>query len=121
MFGQVGWSYVYFTYGMHYCFNVVAKKDGEESGAVLIRSVQPRLGIGTMIKNRKIDLISNLVNGPAKLTQAMQITKKQYHIDLTKDFDLFIMDGIRATKILAKPRIGITVGVDKLWNFSFKI
>jgi len=49
------------------------------------------------------------------------ITKKQYHIDLTKDFDLFIMDGIRATKILAKPRIGITVGVDKLWNFSFKI
>lgn len=121
MFGQVGWSYVYFTYGMHYCFNVVAKKDGEESGAVLIRSVQPRLGIGTMIKNRKIDLISNLVNGPAKLTQAMQITKKQYHVDLTKDSGLFIMDGIKPTKILAKPRIGITVGADKLWNFSFKI
>ena len=121
MFGQVGWSYVYFTYGMHYCFNVVAKKDGEESGAVLIRSVQPRLGIGTMIKNRKIDLISNLVNGPAKLTQAMQITKKQYHVDLTKDSGLFIMDGIKPTKILAKARIGITVGADKLWNFSFKI
>ena len=121
MFGQVGWSYVYFTYGMHYCFNVVAKKDGEESGAVLIRSVQPRLGIGTMIKNRKIDLISNLVNGPAKLTQAMQITKKQYHVDLTKDSGLFIMDGVKPTKILAKPRIGITVGADKLWNFSFKI
>ena len=121
MFGQVGWSYVYFTYGMHYCFNVVAKKDGEESGAVLIRSVQPRLGIGTMIKNRKVDLISNLVNGPAKLTQAMQITKKQYHVDLTKDSGLFIMDGIKPTKILAKPRIGITVGADKLWNFSFKI
>jgi len=121
MFGQVGWSYVYFTYGMHYCFNVVAKKDGEESGAVLIRSVQPRLGIGTMIKNRKIDLISNLVNGPAKLTQAMQITKKQYHVDLTKDSGLFIMDGIKPAKILAKPRIGITLGADKLWNFSFKI
>ena len=112
MFGQVGWSYVYFTYGMHYCFNVVAKKDGEESGAVLIRSVQPRLGIGTMIKNRKIDLISNLVNGPAKLTQAMQITKKQYHVDLTKDSNLFIIDGIKTTKILAKPRIGIKVGSD---------
>jgi len=121
MFGQVGWSYVYFTYGMHYCFNVVAKKDGEESGAVLIRSVQPRLGIGTMIKNRKTDLISNLVNGPAKLTQAMQITKKQYHVDLTKDSGLFIMDGIKPAKILAKPRIGITLGADKLWNFSFKI
>jgi len=121
MFGQVGWSYVYFTYGMHYCFNVVAKKDDQESGAVLIRSIHPQLGIKTMIKNRKIKLISNLVNGPAKLTQAMHITKKHYHIDLTKDLNLFIMDGIKATKILAKPRIGITVGADKLWNFSFKI
>ena len=121
MFGQVGWSYVYFTYGMHYCFNVVAKKDEQESGAVLIRSIQPQLGIKTMIKNRKINLISNLVNGPAKLTQAMHITKKQYHVDLTKNSDLFIMDGIKVTKILAKPRIGITVGTDKLWNFSFKI
>ena len=121
MFGQVGWSYVYFTYGMHYCFNVVAKKDDQESGAVLIRSIQPRLGIKTMIKNRKIKLISNLVNGPAKLTQAMNITKKQYHIDLTKNLDLFITDGIKTTKILAKPRIGITVGTNKLWNFSFKI
>jgi len=121
MYQEGGISYVYFTYGMHYCFNVVAKKDGEESGAVLIRSVQPRLGIGTMIKNRKIDLISNLVNGPAKLTQAMQITKKQYHVDLTKDSNLFIIDGIKTTKILAKPRIGIKAGSDKLWNFSFKI
>ena len=121
MFAQVGMSYVYFTYGMHYCFNVVAKKDSDESGAVLIRSIQPQLGIKTMIKNRKIDLISNLVNGPAKLTQALQITKKQYHVDLTKDSDLFIMDGVSSTKILAKPRIGITLGADKLWNFSFKI
>ena len=74
-----------------------------------------------MIKNRKIDLISNLVNGPAKLTQALQITKKQYHVDLIKDSGLFIMDGMKPTKILAKPRIGIAVGADKLWNFSFKI
>ena len=121
MFGEAGHAYVYFTYGMHYCFNVVAKKDEQESGAVLIRSIQPQLGIKTMIKNRKINLISNLVNGPAKLTQAMHITKKQYHVDLTKNSDLFIMDGIKVTKILAKPRIGITVGTDKLWNFSFKI
>ena len=121
MFGEVGRAYVYFTYGMHYCFNVVAKKKGVECGAVLIRSIQPRLGIETMIKNRKTDIVSNLVNGPAKLTQAMQITKKQYHVDLTKDSDLFIMDGINPTKILAKPRIGITLGADKLWNFSFKI
>ena len=121
MFGQVGMSYVYFTYGMHYCFNIVAKKDEQQSGAVLVRSIQPLKGITIMIKNRKTGTISNLTNGPAKLTQALQITKKQYNVDLTKNSDLFIMDGIKPRKILARPRIGIKIGLDKLWNFSFKI
>jgi len=121
MFGQVGRSYVYFTYGMHYCLNVVAKKDEDESGAILIRSIQPQKGIKIMIKNRKTDVISNLSNGPGKLTQAMKITTKQYNVDLTRNSTLFISDGIKPTKILAKSRIGIKVGIDKPWNFSFKI
>ena len=121
MFGQVGRSYVYFTYGMHYCLNVVAKKDEDESGAILIRSIQPQEGIKIMIKNRKTGIISNLSNGPGKLTQAMKITTKQYNVDLTRNSTLFISDGIKPTKILAKPRIGIKVGIDKPWNFSFKI
>tara|TARA_B100001765_G_C19394089_1_gene289211 strand:- start:96 stop:653 length:558 start_codon:yes stop_codon:yes gene_type:complete len=121
MFGQVGRSYVYFTYGMHYCFNIVAKRDQEQSGAVLIRSIQPQLGITKMIKNRKMNVISNLADGPGKLTQAMQITTKQYNVDLTKNSDLFIIDGNRPTKIIERPRIGIQVGTDKLWNFSYKI
>jgi len=121
MFGQVGYSYVYFTYGMHYCLNVVAKKEEDESGAILIRSIQPQQGIKIMVKNRKTNVISNLVNGPGKLTQAMQITTKQYNIDLTKNSTLFISDGIKPTKILTKSRIGIKVGIDKPWNFSFQI
>mgnify|MGYP001158231417 FL=1 len=121
MFGQVGRSYVYFTYGMHYCLNVVAKKEEDESGAILIRSIQPQQGIKIMIKNRKTNVISNLSNGPGKLTQAMKITTKQYNVDLTRNSTLFISDGIKPTKILAKPRIGIKVGIDKPWNFSFKI
>ena len=121
MFGQVGRSYVYFTYGMHYCLNVVAKKEEDESGAILIRSIQPQEGIKIMIKNRKTDIISNLSNGPGKLTQAMKITTKQYNVDLTRNSTLFISDGIKPTKILAKSRIGIKVGIDKPWNFSFKI
>ena len=119
MFGEVGHAYVYFTYGMHYCFNVVAKKKDDESGAVLIRAIQPQQGIEYMIKNRKTDIISNLTNGPGKLTQAMQITLKQYNLDLTKRSSLFIIDGKQPTKIIAKSRIGIKVGTDKLWNFSF--
>jgi len=121
MFGEVGHSYVYFTYGMHYCFNVVAKKEEDVSGAILIRAILPKQGIKHMIKNRKTDVISNLANGPGKLTQAMQITLKQYDLDLTKNSSLFIIDGKKPAKIIAKPRVGIKTGIDKLWNFSFKI
>ena len=121
MFGEVGHAYVYFTYGMHHCFNVVAKKEEDESGAVLIRAIQPQQGIKHMVKNRKTDVISNLTNGPGKLTQAMQITLKQYDLDLTKNSSLFIIDGEKPTKIMTKPRVGIKTGIDKLWNFSYKI
>jgi len=119
MFGEVGRAYVYFTYGMHYCFNVVAKKEEDKSGAVLIRAILPQHGIKHMIKNRKTNVVSNLANGPGKLTQAMQITLKQYDLDLTKNSSLFIIDGKNPTKIMAKPRVGIKTGVDKLWNFSY--
>ena len=121
MFGEVGYAYVYFTYGMHYCFNVVAKKEEDKSGAVLIRAIQPQQGIKHMIKNRKTDIVSNLANGPGKLTQAMQITLKQYNLDLTKNSALFILDGKKPAKIIAKPRIGIKTGINKLWNFSYRI
>jgi DNA-3-methyladenine glycosylase len=121
MFGEVGHAYVYFTYGMHYCFNVVAKKENDESGAVLVRAIQPQQGIKQMIKNRRTDVMSNLSNGPGKLTQAMQITLEQYNLDLTKNTSLFIIDGKKPTKIIAKRRIGIKEGTDKLWNFSYKI
>ena len=118
MFGEAGHVYVYFTYGMHYCFNVVAKKENDQSGAVLVRAIQPEQGIKQMIKNRKTDVISNLANGPGKLTQAMQITLMQYDFDLTRNTSLFIIDGKKPAKIIAKPRIGIKEGTDKLWNFS---
>jgi DNA-3-methyladenine glycosylase len=120
MFGQVGRVYVYFTYGMHYCVNVVAKNDHFEAGAVLFRALEPRDGIDFMIKQRKTTLISNLVNGPAKLTQALQITKKQYGKDLTKFSSLFVIEGkeIKKSKIKASSRIGIKKATDKLWNFS---
>jgi len=120
MFSEVGRAYVYFTYGMHYCFNVVAKKEEDKSGAVLIRAIQPQQGIKHMVKNRKTDIISNLTNGPGKLTQALQITTKQYNVDLTKNSTLFIADGNKPIKIKTKPRVGITVGIDKLWNFSYE-
>jgi DNA-3-methyladenine glycosylase len=121
MFGQVGIAYVYFTYGMHYCVNAVARSDSFDAGAVLIRSITPKIGINEMIKNRKIDLLTNLTNGPAKLTQAMKITKKQYGENLTKQSSLYITEGVKSTKIKSNPRVGIRNGVDKMWNFKIKI
>ncbi|HYL67366.1 MAG TPA: DNA-3-methyladenine glycosylase [Nitrosopumilaceae archaeon] len=119
MFGQVGKAYVYFTYGMHYCVNVVAKNNDFGAGAVLFRALEPIEGIDFMIKQRKTT-ISNLANGPAKLTQALQITKKQYGEDLTKRSGLFVIEGkeIKKSEIKARPRIGIKKATDKLWNFS---
>ena len=108
-------------YSAHGVPKSVPKKEEDESGAVLIRAIQPQQGIKHMVKNRKTDVISNLANGPGKLTQAMQITLKQYDLDLTKNSSLFIIDGKKPTKIMTKPRVGIKTGIDKLWNFSYKL
>jgi len=121
MFDQVGKTYVYFTYGNHFMLNAVARSTKNNAGAVLIRSIKPQKGIKLMIKNRKMSMISNLTNGPGKLTHAMNITKEQNNIDLTKKSPVFITDGIKPKKILKKSRIGITKGTEKLWNFSFQI
>jgi DNA-3-methyladenine glycosylase len=121
MFGQVGRAYVYFTYGMHFCVNAVARSENYEAGAVLIRAIKPNKGISFMKKNRKTDVISNLTSGPAKLTQAMQITKKQYGEDLAKISSLYITNGYEGKKISVAHRIGIKNGNEKLWNFKIQI
>ena len=121
MFDEVGKAYVYFTYGMHYCFNIVAKSPKFEAGAVLIRAITPEKGIEMMEKNRGIKDRKELTNGPAKLTQALGITKKHYGVDLTADAELFIVDGVRSGKIIASSRIGIKNATDKLWNFKISI
>ena len=120
MFEQVGLAYVYFTYGMYFCFNVVARNKKSKAGAVLIRSIQPEKGLDIMEKNRgKIDE-KNFTNGPAKLCQALDINKKQYGVDLTQDSTLYITNGLKQPrKIISSPRVGIKSGLDNLWNFKF--
>jgi DNA-3-methyladenine glycosylase len=121
MFGKVGVAYVYFTYGMHYCFNVVAKNPKIAAGAVLIRAIEPEKGIEKMLRNRNNVNLKNLTNGPAKLAQALQITKEHYGLDLTKKSELYISDGIKPKEIIASQRVGIREATDKLWNFKIKI
>jgi len=121
MFGEVGIAYVYFTYGMHYCFNIVARNPKIAAGAVLIRAIKPEKGIDQMLKNRNNVNLKNLANGPAKLAQALQITKEQYGLDLTKNSKLYISEGLNPKKIIASPRIGIKEATDKMWNFKIEI
>ena len=99
MFGPVGMSYVYFTYGMYFMFNVVAKSKKQNAGAVLIRGIYPQGGIKTMIKNRGIKDENKITNGPGKLTMAMNITIKENNIDLTKKSSVYISEGIMPKKL----------------------
>ena len=118
MFGPVGMSYVYFTYGMYFMLNVVAKSKKQNAGAVLIRGIYPQDGVGIMIKNRGIKDIKKITNGPGKLTMAMNISMKENNVDLTKKSSIYISEGIIPKKIKKSPRIGITKATDKKWNFS---
>jgi len=122
MFGQVGMAYIYFTYGMHYCLNAVARGRREGAGAVLIRAIRPDGGIDAMIRNRGRDDIRNLANGPAKLTQAMGIDGGLYGTDLSTKADLFIAEGtVRKARVRTACRVGISTATDKRWNFSIEI
>ncbi|ABK77232.1 3-methyladenine DNA glycosylase [Cenarchaeum symbiosum A] len=118
MFGEVGRAYVYFTYGMHYCMNVVARRGRSDAGAVLIRAIRPELGAAQMSKNRNGR--AAISDGPAKLTQAMRISAEQYGEDLTRRGALYIAEGPRIRSITASPRVGIRRGTDLLWNFKVK-
>ncbi len=126
MFNQSGMLYVYFTYGMHFCANIVTAEEGIGE-AVLIRAIEPIDGINIMMKNRNVDekLTSakkhDLTNGPAKFCQAFYITRPENGIDLCGN-EIFLMDGekIPSHAIGVSSRIGISVGVEKKWRFYIK-
>jgi len=121
MFGKNGISYVYFTYGMYFMFNVVAKNKTEDAGAVLIRALEPIKGIKIMKLNRHLKNESNITNGPGKLAQALAINKKFNGIDLTKNGKLYITNfEPRKEEISTSTRIGISVARDKKWRFYLK-
>lgn len=120
MFGEVGRAYIYFTYGNHFCLNVVAKDD-EPAGAVLLRAIEPVEGIELMKKFRKTDDLYNLTSGPGKLTKALDVDKRLKGVDMTKDGELFIADtGKEKFDIETTERIGISSAKQKKWRFIVK-
>jgi DNA-3-methyladenine glycosylase len=120
MFGPPGHLYVYFTYGMHWCANVVCGVDGVAS-AVLIRAVAPTAGLDEIRLARPAARRDrDLTNGPGKLCQALGITGADNGTDLlsSKSPVRLIDDGTPPPKWpLAGPRIGISAAKDLPWRF----
>jgi DNA-3-methyladenine glycosylase len=119
MFGPAGRLYVYFTYGMHYCCNVVVGEEGY-GAAVLIRAVEPIEGEGILRQRRNKSGIE-LTNGPAKLCQALDIDKTMNGHDLrTSPLRLRIRTPLVDEDIVITTRIGISQAKEQPWRFYIK-
>lgn len=119
MFGPVGHGYIYFVYGNHHCFNIVARDKKSIAGAVLIRGLIPVTGIEVMQKLRPTKHVPNLANGPGKLCQAFQLSRADNQIDLTQLGKLYVAEGITLSEhdIVCTTRIGIRQAQDTLWRY----
>jgi DNA-3-methyladenine glycosylase len=119
MFSPGGHLYVYFTYGMHFCANVVTEQEGRGC-AVLLRAVEPLAGLDLMARRRGVSAsrATNLCSGPARLCQAFGIGRQENGIDLCRG-SIWIARGLPqpSGRALRTPRIGIREGKEKLWRF----
>jgi DNA-3-methyladenine glycosylase len=112
MFGPAGFAYVYFTYGMHWCFNVVTGPI-DYGAAVLIRAIYPINGMDLIAKNRPGILANQWTNGPAKLTKALEIDKNINGINLTdRQSGIWIEKGIAISNSMIQQ--GNRIGIDRV-------
>jgi DNA-3-methyladenine glycosylase len=116
MFGPPGHLYVYFTYGMHCCANVVCEEEGSP-GAILLRAVEPTRGLELMAERRGTAGPKALARGPGRLAQAFGIDLTCNGVDLV-DGPVWIGGRqVLARPIAASPRIGIRVATTEPWRF----
>jgi DNA-3-methyladenine glycosylase len=116
MFGAAGRLYVYFTYGMHFCANVVTGRAGEGS-AVLLRAGEPVEGLERMAEHRGTADLRLLCSGPARLCQALAIDRSSNGADVVSGDAVWLERGARPSAISRGPRVGITRAVDEPWRY----
>jgi DNA-3-methyladenine glycosylase len=120
LFGPPGHAYVYLSYGMHECLNLVAEPEGQP-GCVLIRALQPLAGIEIMRGRRpSARRIEDLASGPGKLTAALDITRRHYGADLTRGaLTVRRLVAEPPIEIVATPRVGVREAAD--WPLRFYV
>ncbi len=122
MYEEGGIAYIYQIYGMHFCLNVVCSSKNNPQ-AVLIRAIEPKIGLEHMKKNRSVD-INNLTNGPGKLSKALNIdlalNRKSF---LSNELYIAKTDNNSKFEIASSKRINIEYAKrykDKPWRFYIK-
>lgn len=118
MFGARGTLYVYVSYGIHRCINVVTGEKGN-AGAVLIRALEPTSGLGVMARRRGRD--TDLCSGPGRLAQALGITMRHNGHDLTlPPIRLLARPAPAAAEVGTSGRIGVSRAADRPLRFFLK-
>jgi len=118
MFGPAGHLYVYFTYGMHFCSNVVTGSVGEGS-AVLLRALEPLEGLERMALRRGAADPRRLCAGPARLAEAFGITRDLNGADLVRGDEILLFAGepTPRARVERTPRVGVRLAIDRRWRF----
>jgi DNA-3-methyladenine glycosylase len=116
MFGPPGHAYVYRSYGVHWCLNLVCAEEGR-SEAALVRALEPTHGLETMREWRGLEAARALCSGPGKLCQALGITRVLDGLPLDEPpFELLARES--EPPLAVGPRIGITRAVEQPWRYG---
>ena len=116
MFGPPGHAYVYRSYGIHWCLNLVCEQEGA-AAAVLLRALEPRHGVEDMRSRRGFDEPRLLCSGPGRLCQALAVTGEHDGLPLDRPpFELRARE--EEPEVVAGPRIGITRAADLPWRYG---
>jgi DNA-3-methyladenine glycosylase len=118
MFGPAGYAYVYRSYGIHWCLNLVCEPKGSAS-AVLLRALEPTVGLPIMRRRRGVTEPRLLCSGPGRLCEALGVTHKHNGLALdAPPFELFARE--TEVEVVVGVRIGLTKAVEKPWRYGLK-